>query len=105
MIIALFSCGRYNNEVQIVTSKEKVKFDEIFSAKLFVDYDERVLPDYFIAIDQDTFLLPFDKEGGYALFNAVASIKGINNYHGFVKYIDRNGKSAKSEFRIRFSVE
>ena len=105
LILLLFSCAKNSNEVQIITSKEKVKFNEIFSAKLSVDYDERVLPDFFIIIDKDTFLLPFDKEGEYASFNAIASIKGKNKYCGFVEYFDKSGKKSKSEFKISFTVD
>ncbi len=100
----ILSCNSVeNHEVIIKSNNDTIVEGSIYSAELYIPYNDSILPSFYILKDKETFQLPVNAEKRCANFNAVGG-KGEKNYQGFVEYVNTQGKKEKQDFTIKFYV-
>ena len=107
MITLLISCRseQKTENVLIERSKDTVKVNETFSAKLSVPNMRSTIPSFYILGKDEKFLLPYDDEKKFALFKGESGITGERIYMGMVEYIDFHGKERIDSFILKFYVK
>jgi len=93
------------NAVKIEFERDTIALDEIFTAYLTVNHISSILPEFFIVIEPDTFLVMYDEPQDCAIFNTVGRSVGEKKYSGFVEYFDQDSIFRKHEYSIEFIVE
>jgi len=108
IIVGLFllSCTtNKTDEVKIVLDKSKVQEGETITARLYVEHNDSINPEFYIITNQDTASIPVDdNDNNCGVFKAVGRRLGNNEYNGFVEFVDKNNIEQKYTFTIKYSV-
>jgi hypothetical protein len=105
-LILFNSCVKNKeSDVLIKSLKDTVYIDSIYYAELYIDYNQSVLPSFYIVKMKDTFQLAVDSSKKCAVYRALNHKKGIKHVKGFVKYKNEIGKNVKKDFNIIFYVK
>jgi hypothetical protein len=113
LIISLFwyscSCTHSDNskhsEVTVKSNKDTIVSGEMYSAELYVPYNDSIAPSFFIKYHTDTLQLPMDRNKKCAQFNMVGRKSGKKTINGFVEFLNEKGEKEKREFIIKFYVK
>ncbi|GAH79509.1 unnamed protein product [marine sediment metagenome] len=105
--LILYSCNESvsDSNVLIKSKNDTIEIDEIYKAELYVLHTDSSLPNFYVASNRDTFLLPFDERKKCAVYKAVGGKKGKMSYEGYVKYINQEGIERKQNFQIKYFVK
>jgi hypothetical protein len=101
----LLSCNNYeDSEVRIKSKSDTVDIDSTYYAELYVQYNDSILPSFFITTKTDTSQLVIDTLKRCAIYRAVSHIQGLKTINGFVNYINTKGERIKKNYTIKFYV-
>ncbi|NOQ26260.1 MAG: hypothetical protein GQ564_12925 [Bacteroidales bacterium] len=107
LLMILVSCAEKKeiNPVIIKTPNDTIHIDQRYEAELIVPYNDSILPNFSIVIEEDTFLVPYDEERDCGVFRTVGRELGKTIYSGFVVYMDEKSKMQKFDYEIIFYVK
>jgi hypothetical protein len=104
-ILFIISCSSYENKVRIQFDKKIVLVGDDITARLYVDHDNSVAPDFNILRNQDTAHLPIDlSDNQCGVYKALASKPGKKEIIGFVNLLDKQNKRQTYHFTFKYTV-
>jgi len=107
IIILIGGCSQPgSNKIRIVKSKDKAKYGDTLSFRLYVDHNHSINPDFRIIVNGDTARLPVDElDDNCGVFNIRCGEPGLKKYYGFVKLVDTSNKERTIEYKIKFRID
>ena len=104
LLLLLIACNN-NHGLRIVVNKETVCPGDTFIARIYVNHNDSIAPQYFIVRESDTIQFESDPSDNYCgIFRAGSHKIGKKSFNGFVKFLDREDKRQIVEFKLRFEV-
>jgi hypothetical protein len=104
LLLHLSSCNN-NHDLSIVVNKEIVCPGDTFIARIYVNHNDSIAPEYFIIRESDTIQFTPDPSENYCgVYRAGFHKIGKKSVNGIVKFLDRQGKHQIIEFRLKFEV-
>jgi hypothetical protein len=101
------SCNETRNSltVSIETEKDTLLEYETFTARLSVPHLKTTIPSFYIIGNEDIFLLPYDNDDDYAIFQGRSNKLGERKFIGYVEFVDLKGNEKKESFVIKFYIK
>jgi hypothetical protein len=104
LLLLLLSCNN-NHGLRIVVNKETVFPGDTFIARIYVNHNDSIAPEYFIIRASDTIQFTPDPSDNYCgIYRAGFHKIGKKSIDGFVKFYDTKGKWQTEDFKIKFEV-
>jgi hypothetical protein len=104
LLLLLVSCNS-NYGLRIVVNKETVFPGDTFIARIYVNHNDSIAPEYFIIKSSDTIQFTPDPSDNYCgIYRAGFHKIGKKSINGFVKFYDTNDKWQIKDFKIKFEV-
>ena len=105
ILLLLFSSCNNKHGLRIEVNKETVCPGDTFIARIYVNHNDSIAPEYFIIRESDTIQFEPDPSDNYCgIYRAGFHKIGKKSVDGIVKFLDRQNKSQIVGFKLKFEV-